>query len=155
MTAHERTGWRDEAISRRHRMWGFNCPGADLDFLMVEYNRGVPCALVEYKHYRAAPVDLRAPTYRALLSLAESAKIPFFVAHYWPETWAFIVTPANLRADLHYFTKTRFTEREFVATLYELRRLKLAGKDAEDVARLNAIAPPDDACAPTLIREAA
>lgn len=34
MTAQERTGWRDEEISARHRIWGVNCPAVDLDFLM-------------------------------------------------------------------------------------------------------------------------
>ena len=33
----ETHGFRDESISRRHRMYGFNCPAADLDFLLVEF----------------------------------------------------------------------------------------------------------------------
>ena len=46
----ERLGWRDERLSERHGHWGFNCPAVDLDFVMLEYNHGKPCALVEYKH---------------------------------------------------------------------------------------------------------
>jgi len=35
MTAHERTGFRDEALSRRHREWGINCPAVDVDWLLT------------------------------------------------------------------------------------------------------------------------
>jgi hypothetical protein len=38
--------WRDEAISQRHRLWGFNCPAVDIDFLMIEYDQGKPAACV-------------------------------------------------------------------------------------------------------------
>lgn len=50
MSAYERSGWRDMELSGRHRIWGFNCPAVDLDFLMVEYNLGIAIAVVEYKH---------------------------------------------------------------------------------------------------------
>jgi hypothetical protein len=36
----ERNGWRDLEMSLRHKLWGFHCPAVDIDFLMVEYNRG-------------------------------------------------------------------------------------------------------------------
>ena len=32
----ERTGWRDEEISRRHRLYGVSCPMIDIDFLVSE-----------------------------------------------------------------------------------------------------------------------
>ena len=64
----ERTGWRDQAISLRHRTWGFNCPGVDFDFLMLEYSTGKPVAVVEYKHYRARMPDREHPNYRALFA---------------------------------------------------------------------------------------
>ena len=31
----ERTGWRDEKLSQRHRMWGWDCPAVDIDFLLL------------------------------------------------------------------------------------------------------------------------
>jgi hypothetical protein len=52
MSASERTGWRDESVSRRHRKWGFDCPATDLDFMLLEYNHGAPVAVVDYKHYK-------------------------------------------------------------------------------------------------------
>lgn len=40
MSGPERTGWRDENLSRRHREWGFHCPAVDLGFLLIEYDTG-------------------------------------------------------------------------------------------------------------------
>lgn len=122
----ERTGWRDQEISQRHRMWGWNCPAVDLDFLMVEYNVGRPVGLIEYKHYRAKKPDILHPTYRALAELADVANLPFLVAFYWPESWSFCVLPVNEYAKKHYTDWQPLSEREYVAGLYKLRRLKLA-----------------------------
>lgn len=125
MTAHERTGWRDQQISERHRIWGFNCPAVDLDFLMVEYNLGAPVALVEYKDRRARKPDLNHATYRAINQLANIAELPFLIAFYWPECWAFRVSPVNARAKLVYRGDILLTERRFVKSLYHLRGLKI------------------------------
>ena len=47
----ERTNWRDQEISKRHRLWGDDLYAVDVDFCMVEYysRRGV--LLVDYKHF--------------------------------------------------------------------------------------------------------
>lgn len=120
----ERTGWRDEELSRRHRRWGFNCPGVDLDFVLVEYGLGQPAAIVEYKHHQAAPIDLQHPTYRAIAALADSATIPFLVARYWPGVWSFDVEPANALA-LNTLERQAMSERSFVGLLHECRGLVL------------------------------
>ena len=124
----ERTGWRDQEISRRHRSWGFNCPAVDLDFLMVEYNMGLPVGLIEYKHHLAHLPDLRHATYRALCDLADGYKdggLPFLVAFYWPEIWAFRVLPVNRTAQNHFAVNEELSEYDFVSRLYRLRRLVL------------------------------
>lgn len=122
----ERTGWRDERISKRHRKWGFNCPAVDLDFLMVEYNHGLPVAIVEYKHHCARMPNTRHPTYRALRDLADNYAghgLPFIVAFYWPDIWAFRVKAINESA-LKWFDKdAHMTEREYVTRLYDIREL--------------------------------
>lgn len=122
----ERTGWRDQALSERHREWGWNCPAADLDFLMVEYNVGRPVGLIEYKHYNAKMPDMAHPTYRALGELAKMAQLPFMLAFYWPDVWAFRVRPLNQLAATRFDWKFMLTEREYVSTLYEMRNMKLA-----------------------------
>lgn len=124
VTAGERTGWRDQELSRRHRRWGFYCPGVDLDFVLVEYHLAAPVAIVEYKHHRAQRVDLNHPTYQALCALADrEPAIPFMIARYWPETWAFAVRPVNACAVTIFGGETNLSEREFVTALHDLRSL--------------------------------
>lgn len=122
----ERTGWRDEDLSRRHRKWGFNCPSVDLDFLMIEYNHGLPVAMVEYKHFHARTPNFNHPTYRAISDLADNYKaegLPFVVAFYYPDNWSFKVFPVNSVAKKYYKNGTELSERRFVESLYYLRGL--------------------------------
>lgn len=139
----ERTGWRDQDVSARHRMWGFNCPAVDLDFLMVEYNIGKPVGLVEYKyHLSQIPLNLKHPTYRALAELADCARLPFLVAYYWKDIWAFRVVPVNDIAKQSFNEYEILTERLFVKELYRLRRLVLT---REIDGKLNDLLPDDSA----------
>jgi hypothetical protein len=144
MTAHERTGWRDQEISNRHRQWGFNCPGADLDFVMVEYNFGAPVAVVEYKHHKSNLIPNPSnPTIRAIGSLysADGQQLPLFIAKYWPESWAFRVCPYNEMARLMLMTDEwmDYTEREWVSLLYALRSQHLTNNV---LSQLNDYKPP-------------
>ena len=125
----ESLGWRDKRISERHRAWGFDCPGVDLDLLLVEFNFGLPVALIEYKHHNVGDVDLQHPSYRALRALADGyamngkpSPLPFLVAAYWPDTWAFRVTPANQAAAQVFKDNQVLTEFDFVSRLYNLRQ---------------------------------
>lgn len=133
----ERSGWRDEKISRRHRTWGFNCPAVDLDFLAVEYNIGLPVAIVEYKHWKAREPDTSHPTYRALLTLCDEHRrgsLPFLLAYYWPEFWGFRVRPLNTKAATSFKADEYLSELEYVDRLYRLRSLTVSN---EVLARLN------------------
>lgn len=125
-TRQERTGWRDQEISSRHRLWGFNCPAVDLDFLVVEYNLGKPVGLIEYKHFNARTPDLKHATYMALRELSDIGGLPFMVVFYWPGIWAFRVQPANEIALEHFDGVEVLTERNFVKRLYRMRRLVLS-----------------------------
>lgn len=129
----ERTGWRDQEISERHRQWGASCPAVDLDFLLTEIHVGEPAALVEYKHFRAQPINVAAATFMALRRLADRAEIPFLVAWYWPGSWAFRVHPLNNLAREHFEDPEDFTEREYVQRLYRLRRLTLTRSLSESL----------------------
>jgi hypothetical protein len=127
----ERTGWRDEEISARHRIWGWNCPAVDLDFLMVEYNIGKPVGVIEYKHARARMPNMQHPTYRALCELADMSALPFMVVFYYPPQWAFKVHPVNAVARQNFAEGQMMTERQFVMSLYRMRRLTLASHLAD------------------------
>jgi hypothetical protein len=128
----ERTGWRDARISKRHRDWGGTAAAVDIDFLLVEYNLAKPVALVEYKHPDAKPWNAAEPNYRALADLANNYTtnttdgLPFLVATYWPDIWAFKVYPVNGTAQQHFDNGELLTEYEYVKRLYKLRRLALS-----------------------------
>lgn len=117
----EFTGWRDEELSKRHRKWGCDCPVVDIDLLMVEYNLGKPVALVEYKKWNAQLPNLKHPTYKALCELANADKLPFFIAMYWQDIWAFKIIPVNEISKQFYDTNAIYTEQQYVESLYRLR----------------------------------
>lgn len=134
----ERTGWRDEAISHRHREWGYDCPAVDVDFLMVEYDNGLPAALVEYKAIGARVPNFQSATIRALTALANASRIPLFVVYYNNELWWTRVTPVNTYAKQYVSSMTTFSEVEYVSLLYRVRNKVLP----DDIRRtLNTVKP--------------
>lgn len=138
----ERSGWRCEAISKRHREWGFNCPAVDLDFVVAEYNHGKPVALIEYKDKRAGKPNIDHPTYDALTSLADgysSGSLPFLVVVYCSEKWFFIVYPVNEVAKKLYghITGVPITEQRFVTSLHKLRNKVLTNRDMDSINKLS------------------
>ena len=117
----ERTGWRDLALSKRHRRWGWDCPAVDLDFLFLEYDKGQPVALIEYKHECAAPQYASHPTYQAMINLGERAGVPVFAARYKADFSDWLVIPLNNVAKKTHPYRTRMDEQQFVTFLYRLR----------------------------------
>lgn len=121
----ERTGWRDEWISTRHRQWGWDCPAADIDFLMVEYNMGQPVAVVDYKGFQPRPLDLNSASFKAVSWLASMGGVPFMVVFYNAASAVFMVRPVNRYAERLFKKDEVFSEQEYVARLYELRRCSI------------------------------
>lgn len=119
--AKERSGWRDEKISARHREWGWDCPAVDIDFLMLEYDNGEPIAFVEYKHERAKLAYPSHPSYRALVNLGNRAKIPVLACRYKDDLSSFIVVPLNIHAAKYLPARKTMSEAEYVSFLYRLR----------------------------------
>ena|ERR1051326_2557049 len=139
ITRQERTGWRDEKISLRHRFWGYNCPAVDLDFLVVEYNLGKPVALIEYKHEGARMPDFNHATYRAIRELANMSNLPFMVVFYNNESWWFRVYPQNDNARKIYREATLLAEKRYVESLYYMRGLVI---EKEVLSKLSDKLPP-------------
>lgn len=141
MTAPERTGWRDQEISNRHRRWGFEAQATDLDLLLCEYHLGQPCALIEYKHEKAGWPDLDHPNYVALRRLADEREcpLPFAVVRYWPATWAMHVRSVNDAARRVFGAEERMSEREFVERMYALRSATVR---ANVLSHLSDVQPP-------------
>lgn len=117
----ERTGWRDEGLSQRHRTWGWDCPAIDIDFLMCEYDQSKAVALVEYKNEQAAPQSSQHPSYRALTDLADRAGLPFFAVRYANDFSWWIVVPINAVAQNLLPKRKRLTEQDWIAFLVQLR----------------------------------
>lgn len=117
----ERTGWRDEALSTRHRKWGFHCPAVDLDFLLNEYDEGHTVAIIEYKHECAQVQWSSHPSYRALVGLGNAAGVPVFAARYAGDFSWFKVTPLNAAAKEYVHGPAKFTEIEYIELLYRIR----------------------------------
>ena len=131
----ERTGWRDEAMSIRHREYGYDCPAVDIDFLMLEYDNGNPVAIIEYKNERAAPVDLGHPSYKALKRLADLSNIHFFLVRYASDFSWWTITPVNSSSFSVSKIKTSLTvdEVRYVRFLYYLRGRELPNDIKEKV----------------------
>lgn len=142
----ERTGWRDQAISERHRLWGHNCPAVDLDFVLIEFHHARPVALVEYKHRNARPTDRSHPTIRTLVELADGYRhgpLPCMVVRYDREPWTFEVEPLNAAAEVVFGPSggRTLSEQEYVRTLYAVRRQALSVADEAAIGRLDAVVP--------------
>jgi len=105
----ERTGLRDDSLSRRHRTWGFNCPAADIDWMVIEYDRHIPKALVDYKYGLSwAETEKDKSNLAALSALASGYcncgdstcgsrgnGIPFVIVRYIRQPWQFMIEPRN------------------------------------------------------------
>lgn len=115
----ERTGWRDLALSQRHRLWGFDCPALDID-CFIEYDNGEPAALVEYKSEQAGEQTSGA-SYKALWFTAERADLPLFVVWYARDFTRWTVYPVGIVAQKFLAEKAVMSEPEYVAFLYLLR----------------------------------
>lgn len=118
----ERSGWRDEWISRRHRdLYGRDCPALDLDFMLIEYDTAEPRALVEYKDEHAM-FRIDHPSIVSLSKLGTRAEIPAFVCVYSKihgKDWK--ITPLNLEATAFVKETTSMPEARWVEILYLCR----------------------------------
>lgn len=125
VTMHERTGWRDESISRRHRLWGVETQATDIDWLVIEYRSESgdirPVAIVEYKNQHAPEQRLSMPQYVVLGKLATRADLPFFAVRYATDFSFFRVVPANIWAKVLLPENRDMTEVQYVTLLYRLR----------------------------------
>jgi len=93
--------------------------------LLIEYNRGKPIALVEYKNEHALLPNRNHPSYIAITYLADSANIPFFLAQYTSDFTEFIITPFNYYAQQYFIERISMTEYQWVTFLYRLKGYQL------------------------------
>ena len=136
----ERTGWRDEGISRRHRLWGVTCKATDIDFLLLEYHLQLNLvkvdALIEYKRKKPPRELSKTLQVTALAALGNRASIPTFVVYYSCDFKNFDVFASNnwgyvrLGEQLH----ASMTEESYVTFLYKLRNVAVVPQNVwEDI----------------------
>ena len=141
MTSNEQHFKRDAWLSGRHRVWGRDVPAMDLDFVLAEYDRCVPVALVDYKHENAV-INLESANTRTLTALGDMAGIPAFIVRYghsnqdgwWGDVAAdsvpwFQVIPLNVYAHGQDMpsndNNTKLSELVYVSWLYDMRGRKI------------------------------
>ena len=113
----------------------------DLDFILAEYDRCVPMALIDYKHEHGV-INLESANIRTLIALGDMAGLPAFIVRYghsnqdgwWGEVpedstpW-FQVIPLNVYAhgaDLpSNDNNIKLSELVFVSWLYDMRGRKI------------------------------
>ena len=123
MTREERTGWRDNSISFRHRLWGDGLALLDIDgiFLGIEAKYKTPIALVEYKHEFAPPQKITEWAFEVLSNLGTMAGLPVFAVRY-ADNWSWWkVVPINEKAKEHLPKRKTMSEFEYVSFIYKLR----------------------------------
>lgn len=128
MTANERTGWRDEALSKRHREYGSNLPAVDIDFLLIEYDHEEPKALVEYKNEHTQPINVgKSPSILAMVNLANRAGIPAFLVRYADDFSWWKVLGLNDQAASHLTDNPKYMEEaDWVEILYAVRGMRMS-----------------------------
>lgn len=117
----ERTHWRDQSLSERHRLWGYNAPAVDIDFLLIEYDSDQPRACIEYKAVHGQRIQTETSALRAVTALCNSAGIPFFLVAYHPTLFWVWIKAMNVRAQPYIPTARYLSEVQFVTLLYRLR----------------------------------
>ena len=148
-TKAERTGFRDETLSKRHRLWGWNCPMMDVDFLAIEYNRLIPVAIIDYKCEK--DMSSNEAGYTVLKKLGDMAGIPSFWVRYKEDLTEFSINPINDAAkNLKYrrpdgiedqiFANNKaqkLTEIRYVGFLYWLRGATIPNDIADKILNRN------------------
>lgn len=119
------TDYNDAVISDWHRTLGWNMPAVNIDFLMVEYDRGQPKAVVEYKHQNAKNIHYDHPTFRAVRELCSPRvdELPFFLTVYTHDFSQFRVRPMNVAAwqQLSSPVTKNLSEGEYIQLLTKVR----------------------------------
>ena len=126
--AQERTGWRDLAFSKRHRLYGDDCTAVDLDYMpfrLDEYYRGEPVGLIEYKNENVPFQNYSKPNFQALINLGNKASLPVYCVYSSKYFSRFIVDPLNHYAEKFFMNRTKLTEHNYVKFLHDLRGIKV------------------------------
>ena len=116
-------------LSKRHRLWGYDCPAVDLD--MIEYDNGQPVAVIEYSTMRKVGDDGSVGRNLDVIARTIQPHIGLFVARY-NRRWNFAVDAVNQAAfDITPWPRHGWMpELDYVTWLYSIR-----GRELPDTVR--------------------
>lgn len=115
----ERSGWRDMLLRDRHRLWGWDLPAVDVDFL--EYDNRRAKALVEYKLAVKGEPTPRDANLEAMVDLGNRAQVPVLYVLYNQRFSRFKAYPLNPLAQRFIAEPMFISEAQYVELLYRIR----------------------------------
>ena len=126
MTIQQRSPFRHEDISLRHRQWG-PLGLCDIDaWYTLELRRKTPVALISYKRQGYKEASESEMTAEGFIALGKAAQLPVFEVIYSVDMGTFIVDPKNARAKAVHPGGV-MDECAYVSLLYRLRRMQMPG----------------------------
>lgn len=121
------TGWRDAELTRWHERHGLVAPAPGIHLPMVEYDRGVPVALVNYLRrdwkLPQGPDVVAAYSAFSYLSREDGTSLPFLTVRYDPRNWSYSAVAHNTAGEVFLGSTgwVHMTEHTLAAHLYRLR----------------------------------
>lgn len=89
----------------------------DLDFILLEYDKAAPRALIEYKSEHAIAQSPTHPSYLALAQVGGRASIPVFAVRYAQNFSWWRIVSLNEVAKRMFPRRQEMTERQYVSWL--------------------------------------
>jgi hypothetical protein len=123
----ERSNWRDEEFSKRHRKYGFPLAATDIDFLLIEYTSGEVVAIIEHKNI-CAKLSNSTASIKIISKFCDKSLTPFFVVRYAKineKEFTFKVFPINKSAKEKLKKSIVMDEYDYVEFLWKLRNLEI------------------------------
>ena len=130
----ERTDWRDSKLDAIHKIYGYFCPCDNVEFLMLEYDKSIPVAIVDYRLYGRMNSSLS----RTVEDLCDNrlGPLPYVICEYRffkNRIENIRLIPCNESA-YKKFGKTRIvSEQEYVRLLYKCREDIVPGRTEQGV----------------------
>jgi hypothetical protein len=134
----ERTDWRDSRLNEEHIEYGYVCPCDNVEFLMVEYDRSRPVALVDYR-LRNGVISETSGLLRHLCDNRHSS-IPYFIAEYEfnnEQIQKIAIIPGNETAFNLIGFREGLSEKDLVRLLYDLRESTVPGRREQGIELAN------------------
>lgn len=119
----QRSTWMQEV----HRTYGKSCHLQDIDSLndmWIENNSGELAALAEFKQDYES---IELYKYKAMKTLADNSKIPFYIVVGYKEHMAYYIIPMNdyAKAVPHLDKPRFFSETNYIRFLHYIRKIKI------------------------------